>query len=217
MRGEPARGANTLQPSFRENVRTKVRPLAIRRRIFSRSIRRKAAPLPPIARQSQFPPNLPPTAMSERLSTITSLLPAAVHSADGWSAVLQSVLQAFDCQTGTLHRLNPDTNLLEMLAQRGIPDFLQDRIQSIPVGKGIAGCAAQRAEPVQMCNLQTDTSGVARPDAKQTKVEGALAVPIFRGAKVAGVLGIGKMQPYDFSQQEISDLQGTADAISGIL
>lgn len=128
---------------------------------------------------------------------------------------LISILAQFGCQTGTLHRLDPETQRLVLLAQQGIPDFLLDKIDQIPVGKGIAGCAAQRGEPVQMCNLQTDASGVARPDAKQTKVEGALAVPIFDAAgAVVGVLGIGKMQPYEFTDQETQSLGEVAAGLA---
>ncbi len=155
--------------------------------------------------------------MSQRLASIISSLPAEVSAAEEWSALLSRILTAFDCQTGTLHHLDPATNLLVLLAQQRIPDFLVDKIKLIPIGKGIAGCAAQRKEPVQMCNLQTDTSGIARPDAKHTKVEGALAVPILVDGAVKGVLGIGKMQPYDFSPEEISDLQAAAVAISRLV
>jgi putative methionine-R-sulfoxide reductase with GAF domain len=134
--------------------------------------------------------------------------------APAWEAVLGRVLEHFCCATGTLHRTGAD-GLLHLQAQRGIPPFLLDKIDRIPVGKGIAGCAAERNEAVQMCNLQTDTSGVARPDAKQTKVEGALAVPIRSASgRVLGVLGIGKMQPYEFTEEEISALQQAAQVIS---
>ena len=69
-----------------------------------------------------------------------------------------------------------------------------------------------------MCNLQTDTSGVARPDAKKTQVEGALAVPIMDhlGA-VVGVLGVGKMRPYEFSPDEIAQVQAVAAELVPVL
>jgi signal transduction protein with GAF and PtsI domain len=128
-----------------------------------------------------------------------------------YSKTLSHILTQFDCETGTLHGIDPQTMRLKLLAHHGIPPFLLDKIDQIPLGKGIAGCAAQREEPVQMCNLQTDTSGIARPDAKQTQVEGALAVPIMdQHEAVVGVLGIGKMKPYEFTPEEISRLQTIA-------
>lgn len=134
------------------------------------------------------------------------------------ATALAEVLRQFSCQTGTLHALDSATQRLRLLAQQGIPEFLLDKIDHIPIGKGIAGCAAERADAVQMCNLQTDTSGVARPDAKQTQVEGALAVPVFdETGKVIGVLGIGKMQPYEFSETEITSLRTIAASLAPTL
>jgi putative methionine-R-sulfoxide reductase with GAF domain len=136
-----------------------------------------------------------------------------------WSAVLARVLANFGCVTGTLHRTDPSTGLLVLMAHHGIPPqvlpMMLPKIDNIPFGKGIAGCAAQRKEAVQLCNLQEDLGGVAKPDAQKTNVQGALAVPIVGGdGKVLGVLGIGKMQPYEFNDAEIADLSAVAALIS---
>lgn len=119
-----------------------------------------------------------------------------------WSRFLEAVIADFDCVTGTLHRLDPADGLLKLVAQQGIPEGPMPIIQTIPVGKGIAGVAAERREPVEMCNLQTDTSGVAKPGAKQTQVQGSLAVPVMDGDRLCGTLGVGKMVPYDFTEVE---------------
>jgi putative methionine-R-sulfoxide reductase with GAF domain len=93
--------------------------------------------------------------------------------------------------------------------------MLLPKIDNIPFGKGIAGCAAQRKEAVQLCNLQEDLGGVAKPDAQKTNVQGALAVPIVGSdGKVVGVLGIGKMQPYEFNDSEVADLNQVAELIA---
>jgi putative methionine-R-sulfoxide reductase with GAF domain len=117
---------------------------------------------------------------------------------------LQDVLSEFSCQTGTIHRSTPDGTHLTLVAQIGVPEILLDKISLIPFGKGIAGAAAERRAPVELCNLQQDLGGVARPDARQTNVSGSLAVPIFStdGEKVLGVLGIGMMASHDFTCEE---------------
>lgn len=134
--------------------------------------------------------------------------------APNWSEVLAEILHNFSCVTGTIHRTDAATGLLVLLAHQGIPPFVLDKINTIPFGKGIAGCAAERREAVQLCNLQIDATGVAKPVARQTNVQGALAVPIMLGDKVLGVLGIGKMQPYDFTDQEISSVMTVAKVIA---
>ncbi|MBV6499093.1 MAG: hypothetical protein CJBNEKGG_01543 [Prosthecobacter sp.] len=119
-----------------------------------------------------------------------------------WNQFLQQVIHEFGCTTGTLHRLDPADRHLKLVAAQAIPSQLMPIIQSIPVGKGIAGAAAERQEPVELCNLQTDTSGVAKPGARQTNVQGSLAVPMMDGSRLCGTLGIGKMTPYEFSPDE---------------
>lgn len=133
-----------------------------------------------------------------------------------YPSLLASTLSDFGCQTGTLHRATADGQHLSLICQSGVPDFLLDKITLIPFGKGIAGAAAERREPVELCNLQQDLGGVARPDARQTGVAGSLAVPIFSlGGDVIGTLGIGKFVPYDFTETEKERLAAVAAGIAG--
>jgi L-methionine (R)-S-oxide reductase len=153
------------------------------------------------------------------MSQPTAGIPELLVGQPDWHAVLVKVLESFACVTGTIHRTDPTTGLLALVTQHGIPPqvlpMLLPKIDNIPFGKGIAGCAAQRKEAVQLCNLQEDLGGVAKPDAQKTNVQGALAVPIVGGdGKVLGVLGIGKMQPYEFNDAEIADLSAVAALIS---
>ncbi len=128
--------------------------------------------------------------------------------------VLMKVLEIFGCCTGTIHFWNTQSELLELAAQQGIPDFLLEKVAKIPIGKGIAGAAAQQRDAVQICNLQTDDSGVAKPEAKRTEVAGSVAVPIQHGETLLGTIGIGKREPYDFNEDEVAQLNRIADWIA---
>ncbi|MDR7131331.1 putative methionine-R-sulfoxide reductase with GAF domain [Algoriphagus sp. 4150] len=130
-----------------------------------------------------------------------------------WQELLETIISAFDCTTGTIHTLDPTTNLLVLKSQKGIPDFLLPKMSSIPIGKGMAGIAAERKAPVEMCNLQTDDSGVARPAAKETKVEGSIAVPMMLEGELYGTLGIAKSEPYDFTKSESDALLAIGEEI----
>jgi putative methionine-R-sulfoxide reductase with GAF domain len=107
--------------------------------------------------------------------------------------------------------------LLKIVVCERIPEVLLPVIATIPIGKGVAGAAAQRREPVEICNLQTDTSGVAKPDAKKTQVQGSLAVPVLDGDRLCGTLGIGKMEAYEFTDEEKSRLMKIGNAIAARL
>ncbi len=134
-----------------------------------------------------------------------------------WNALLATILENFGCQTGTIHRTTGDGKNLELVCQIGVPDSLMDKISSIPFGKGIAGAAAERKEPVELCNLQLDLGGVAKPDARKTGVSGSIAMPVLAVAsgEVIGTLGIGKSAPHEFSTAEIQRLEVFAGQIAG--
>jgi L-methionine (R)-S-oxide reductase len=127
--------------------------------------------------------------------------------------VLRAVLKHFSSETGTLHRLDPQTQLLHLIAQTGLPPQLLDVVKTIPVGKGIAGQTVAQNRPVTICNLQADTSGVAKPGAKQTGVGGALCVPIRNGDEVVGTLGIGTVRPHEYTSEETRALEEIAGLI----
>jgi putative methionine-R-sulfoxide reductase with GAF domain len=131
-----------------------------------------------------------------------------------WNALLAELLNMYNCTTGTIHLSNPQQDTLHLKAYRGIPEFLLPKMTVIPVGKGMAGIAAQRKEVVQMCNLQTDESGVARPSAKETKVEGSMAAPMLLNGRLYGTLGVAKPVPYEFTQEEIDTLMQIGERIA---
>jgi len=131
-----------------------------------------------------------------------------------WEEVLTQLTTHFDCPVGTVHMMDAD-GMLHLRAQKGLPPPVLDKVQVIPVGKGMAGIAAERKEPVQVCNLQTDDSGVARPGAKLTQMEGSLAAPMLVDGEVRGVLGIAKPSAYDFSADETDLLLAVGTLLAG--
>lgn len=121
------------------------------------------------------------------------------------SEALAKIVRAFACDTGTLHLVHAD-GLLHLAAIVGnFPPPVMDAIRTIPVGKGMAGLAAERRSPVTVCNLQSDSSGDVRPGARATGMEGAIAIPCFGGVdgrEVVGVLGVANFAPREFSPSE---------------
>ncbi|HEY3762269.1 MAG TPA: GAF domain-containing protein [Verrucomicrobiae bacterium] len=130
---------------------------------------------------------------------------------------LRDTLQQFRSETGTIHSLDASTQLLHLAAQVGLPPQILDMVKTIPVGKGIAGQVVAQNKPVTICNLQTDSSGVAKPGAKQTGVGGALCVPIRDGDKLVGTLGIGTVRQYEYTPEETARLEEMGRQIAGVL
>lgn len=131
--------------------------------------------------------------------------------------VLHVVLAKFNSETGTIHRLDSENQMLHLAAQAGLPPQILEVVKTIPVGKGIAGQVVAQNKPVTICNLQTDTGGVARPGAKQTGIGGALCVPIRDGDKVAGTVGIGTIRPHEYTPDETREMEEIGRLIGRVL
>ena len=122
--------------------------------------------------------------------------------------LLQTALAARGCQIGTLHVL--EDGALKLKAHIGLPPQVVDVVMTVPVGKGMAGLAAERQKPVQTCNLQTDTTGDIRPGAKAVPVQASVAVPMILDGTLRGVLGFARTDYHEWSDDELAGLAQTA-------
>jgi L-methionine (R)-S-oxide reductase len=131
--------------------------------------------------------------------------------------ILRDALAQFHSETGTVHVLDSEKQLLHLAAQIGLPPQMLEIVKTIPVGKGIAGQVVAQNKPVSICNLQTDSSGVAKPGAKQTGVGGALCVPIRHTDQIVGTLGIGTVRQYEYTEDETRTLEEIGRALGEFL
>jgi L-methionine (R)-S-oxide reductase len=156
--------------------------------------------------------------MEELHEQIEALLKGDPNRETVLAQILQVMLTKFHSETGTIHRLDDDEKqTLFLVAQAGLPPHILELVKTIPVGKGIAGQVVATGRPVTMCNLQTDTSGVAKPGAKQTGVGGAVCVPIRDGEKILGTLGIGTRREHEYSAAETDSLQEIGNSLGEFL
>jgi L-methionine (R)-S-oxide reductase len=121
--------------------------------------------------------------------------------------ILHVALANFHSETGTIHLLDDEKQTLFLVSQVGLPPQILEMVKTIPVGKGIAGQVIAQNKPVTICNLQTDSSGVAKPGAKQTGMGGALCVPLRDGDKTVGTIGIGTIRQHEYTPDETRELE----------
>jgi hypothetical protein len=111
---------------------------------------------------------------------------------------------------GTVHAL--EAGELALKASVNIPPKVVEVTRRIPRGKGMAGLAWERNEPVSTCNLKTDTSGDVRPGAKAVDANAAVALPVHDAAgSVRGVVGIAFMGERDMDDAELRTLGAEAE------
>ena len=128
---------------------------------------------------------------------------------DAW---LRAFLDGQGAVSGTIH-LN-DQGTLKLASAVNIPEKVQQIVAIVPNGKGMAGLALQRGEPVFTCNLKEDESGAVKPGAKAVDAQAAVALPV-RDAhnEVRAVVGIAFREERQWSDEELHNLVSAASEL----
>jgi L-methionine (R)-S-oxide reductase len=102
---------------------------------------------------------------------------------------LESLLTRVDGVAGTVHEQRGAD--LYLTAAHNIPPPVVAIVAHVPHGKGMAGIAQVKKQPVQTCNLQTDDSGTIKPGAKAVGAQAAIALPVLDDSgEVRAVVGV---------------------------
>jgi L-methionine (R)-S-oxide reductase len=125
-----------------------------------------------------------------------------IESSVTLDAALACIMKQLGADSGTIHLMGDDGVLHLKAASAGIPAFVLETVKRVPVGKGMAGLAVERKQPVSACNIQTDTSGDVRPGARATGLQGSIVVPILRGDVAVGALGVANQRERAFTDEE---------------
>jgi L-methionine (R)-S-oxide reductase len=125
---------------------------------------------------------------------------------------LQQFLGQHQGTAGTIHLV--ENGGLKLAAAINIPPPVQQIVAWVPKGKGMAGLAFERNEPVHTCNLKEDTSGNVKPGARAVNAQAAVAVPVTdQTGSVFAVVGIAFSNEREFTQPELNDLMTSAFTI----
>jgi hypothetical protein len=126
---------------------------------------------------------------------------------------LEQFLAAHAGVAGTVHRLRGE--LLELAAAVRIPEPVQRATATIPRGKGMAGQAWERDQPVQTCNLKDPGAGAAvRPGARAVDAGAAIALPVHDDAgALRAVVGIAFAKTGELSADEVATLARAVAAL----
>ncbi|MGD0303024.1 MAG: GAF domain-containing protein [Bryobacteraceae bacterium] len=107
---------------------------------------------------------------------------------------------------------------LVLAASQNIPEKVQQIVAWVPSGKGMAGLALERGEPVQTCNLQEDRTGAVKPGAKAVDARAAIALPVRdQSGAVVAVVGAAFSDDREISGVELERLQGASASLAKLL
>ncbi len=126
----------------------------------------------------------------------------AMQSSAADLTLLTSLLADLRADSGTLHAIGAD-GVLHLRCAIGIPQPVLDIVRTVPIGKGMAGLAAERKCAVNSCNIQKDATGDVRPGARATGLAGSVAVPVLAtDGRVLGVLGVATKAERTFTHDD---------------
>jgi hypothetical protein len=127
---------------------------------------------------------------------------------------LESFITQHDGIAGTVHVQRGED--LYLTAAHNIPPKVIEIVAHVPHGKGMAGVAQVKKQPVQTCNLQTDESGNIKPGAKAVDAQAAVALPVLNeeGA-VRAVVGIAWSKEGGIGPDEERNLMTMAHSLPG--
>ncbi len=126
---------------------------------------------------------------------------------------LEQFLRDQGAVAGTVHTLVSQTDTLVMRAAVNIPDKVREVTFHIPRGKGMAGLALERGQPVSTCNLQDNRSADVRPGAKAVNAQAAVALPVAGPSGVRAVVGLAYLDEREFSPAELDALSVAASSV----
>jgi len=127
-------------------------------------------------------------------------------------AWLAGFLGRADAAAGTVH-LHTGGGL-RLAAAVNIPLPVQQAVEWVPSGKGMAGLALERGEPVQTCNLQEDRSGAVKPGARAVHAQAAVAMPVRDGGgTIVAVVGAAWMAQREIEGPELERLRTAASSL----
>lgn len=142
-----------------------------------------------------------PKSATRARPVLSEELAAQLRGRYRYAAALDHALRHLKADSGTIHVLGDDGHL-HLKAYGPLPPGVRAHIARIPVGRGMAGQAVELAAPVTWCNLQQDGTGVVRAGAKATGLEGSIVVPLLRGGKAVGALGVANRSERTFTPAE---------------
>ena len=129
---------------------------------------------------------------------------------------LKHFIAAQGAVAGTVHWhvQAQEKNGLELIAAVNIPPKVQEIVEWVPPGKGMAGQALVQGIAVQTCNLKDDSSGAVRPGAKAVEAAAAIALPVRDvSGEISAIVGIAYSDQRKFRDEDLTRLEQAASAV----
>jgi hypothetical protein len=134
-----------------------------------------------------------------------------VQWCDDW---LAEYLRSLGAVAGSIHLVEGDG--LRLTGAVNLPEKVQQVVEWVPRGKGMAGQALERGEVVFTCNLKDDSSGAVRPGAKAVDAQAAVAMPVRDDSNtIIAIVGFAFADQRDFTTADLDVFATSAKGLVG--
>ena len=145
------------------------------------------------------------------LYAIASLATSATDAASAQGRILAAILEAFPADSGSLALLSPDTGLLELCQQQGLPPDIGDF--ALKPGQGVTGWVALHGKPLHVPDVTTEPRYIAA----RSGVRSEMAAPIIVEDHTIGVINLDADRLAAFSASDLGRLARYAAEAGNVL
>ena len=159
-----------------------------------------------------LPPEREVAGLLEKLQVLNDTTLSVLGVEDLLQELLSRVCGILEADTSAVLLLEEGSNQLVATAAHGLEEEVRQGVR-IPVGKGFAGSIAAQREPVLLDRI--DSTTVANPILWEKGIQVMLGVPLLAGARLMGVLHVGRLENRPFGETDAHLLQIVAQRVSG--
>lgn len=156
---------------------------------------------------TKFP--LTPLSLLRQIRDVMALDASAQARLD---RVVKVIADGFTSQVCSVYLLRAG-DVMELFASEGLKQT-SVHLTRLNIGQGLVGAVASAAEPLNLANAQEHPKFEYRPETGEEIYHSFVAVPIFQGGKVIGVLVVQGKEAREYTQDQVEVLQTVAMVVS---
>jgi signal transduction histidine kinase len=146
-----------------------------------------------------------------QLYHVSNVIHSTLDPQEALQLILNEALQLTHATSGSVVLINPTTELLEILASRGLPESA--RQLKLRVGEGLTGWVARHGKPVRVGRVQADPRYLML----LPEIQSELAVPLEVQGALRGVLNVDSSHPDAFGESDQELLEELAVQASKVI
>ena len=154
--------------------------------------------------------------MLETLHRIVKEVNAAPDLEKALSTIVTMVKQAIQCDVCSVYLTDPEARAHVLAATDGLRQESVGKV-ALPLGRGLVGLVAERAEPVNVSDAPSHPRYLHITETGETQYRGFLGVPIIQNRKVLGVLVVRQAAMRAFVDDEVTFLFTLAAQLAGAI